>query len=184
MWKCCGILTWHLLSISIYIYILSCLKIQGTNMLIIRVFAAHTPAPHLSASTFFLKIKPSIGSSCYDSGCGWNPIELTFDFTLLVVIYIILLGFWFTQCTFEVLCGFEGGCLAFCLLSHCIFSFLRSCVSLRVGAWFFTRPVILPFHLSFDVFFFALCTRLDLAHSLAFKVNYCICDKLLDSTST
>jgi hypothetical protein len=113
----------------------------------IRVFVAHTPVPHLSASTFCLKIKTSIGSSCYDWGRGWNPIELTLDFTLWVVIYSFLLGFWFTLCTFEVLCGFEGGCLAFHLPSLFIFEVLcgfeGGCLTFHSPNHFIFPPILM-----------------------------------------
>jgi hypothetical protein len=47
---------------------------------------------------------------------------------------------------------------------------------LGVGAWLLACLVILFFPLPLDVFFMALCTRLDLSHPLVLGVSHCICN--------
>jgi hypothetical protein len=52
------------------------------------------------------------------------------------------------------------------------------------GACLFTYLIILAFHLPYDVFSFALCTRLGLLHSLALGVTHCICGQPLNLAGT
>jgi hypothetical protein len=47
-------------------------------------------------------------------------------------------------------------------------------MGMRVGVWFFVHPIIPPFSLTFDIFSFALCTKLDLPHPLTLKVTHYI----------
>lgn len=56
--------------------------------------------------------------------------------------------------------------------SHC--ASLRSCMGTRVGAWLFAHPIIPPFYLTFDIFSFAVCTKLDLPHPLTLEVTHYI----------
>jgi len=51
----------------------------------------------------------------------------------------------------------------------------RTVVNKCSRVWLFACPVILCFCLSFDVYFFALWTRLGLLHLLAFGMTHCIC---------
>lgn len=64
------------------------------------------------------------------------------------------------------------------------YSCLRSCMGLGPGACLFTCLIIPAFHLPYDVFSFALCTRLGLLHSLALGVTHCICGRPLNLAGT
>jgi hypothetical protein len=66
--------------------------------------------------------------------------------------------------------------------SHC--TCLKSCASPRASAWLFACLIIPSFCLTFDVFYFALCTRLGLSHLLILMLIHCICGQPLDPTRT
>jgi hypothetical protein len=61
---------------------------------------------------------------------------------------------------------------------------LKSCASLGPSAWLFARPIIPYLCLTFDVFYYLLCTRLDLSHLLILMLIHCICGQPLDPTRT
>jgi hypothetical protein len=61
---------------------------------------------------------------------------------------------------------------------------LKSYANPGASAWLFVRLVIPPLCLPFDIFSFALRTRLGFPHPLAFKVTHCICGQPLDSVGT
>jgi hypothetical protein len=62
--------------------------------------------------------------------------------------------------------------------SHC--ACLKSCASLGVGAWLFACLIIPSFYLTFDVFYYALCTKLGLSNLLTLMLIHCICGQPLN----
>lgn len=57
---------------------------------------------------------------------------------------------------------------------------LKSCASPRMNAWIFVHSTIPPFHITSNVFPYALCIKLGLPHPLVFRVTHYIGGQTLD----